>query len=163
MKYVLLPNLFSFLNLTNSFLNLFSKLGVGSWSIIFDFSICSSIFWMASFSLITTNPVPLLNGYILMFLSCFILVSVFLSAKLRLFLCFFFKSLVIILPIFCRSDYTILNCPSCSKSNAQFSVIGIMSMYDLFLFSVGTNLGPKFRSLILFWSNSSSVRFTRLS
>ena len=96
-------------------------------------------------------------------LSCFILVSAFLSAKLRLFLCFFFKSLVIILLIFCCSDYTILNCPSCSKSNAQFSVIGIMSMHDLFLFFVGTNLGPKFKSLILFWSNSSSVRFTRPS
>ena len=115
---------------------------------------------MAPFYLITMNSVPLSNGYILMFLSCFILVSVFLSAKLKLFLCSFFKSLVITLLIFCRSDSETQNFPSRSKSNAQISVVCIMFMYGLFLFSVGTNLGPKFESLILFSSSSSSVRLT---
>ena len=47
---------------------MFSKVGIGSWSIIFYCPICSSILWMASFSLITTNPVTLSNGYVLMFL-----------------------------------------------------------------------------------------------
>ena len=65
------------------------------------------------------NPVSLSNGCILMFLSCFISVSAFVLAKLKLFLCLFFKSLVIILLIFCCSDSAILNLPSRSKSQGR--------------------------------------------
>ena len=100
---------------------------------------------------------------IFMFLSCFISVSAFLSAKLKFFLCFFFKSLVIILVTFCRSNSTTLNFPSRSKSNAQISAFWIMSMYGLFLYSVSTNLGPIFKSFILFSCNSFPLRFTTTS
>ena len=98
--------------------------------------------------------------YMLTFFSCFISVSAFILTKLKLLLYFSFKSLVTILLIFCRSDSAMLNFSSRPKSNAQFSVVWIMYMYGFYLFSIGTNLGPKFKSFILFSSNSSPVRFT---
>ena len=99
---------------------------------------------MASFSLITTNPVPLSNGYILVFV-------MFHFDK-----CLSFSKAYVVLMFFFQSN----NSASCSKSNAQIFAVWIMSMYGLFLFCVGTNLGPKFKTLIVFTSNSSLVRFT---
>ena len=60
------------------------------------------------------------NGCILMFLSCFISVSACLSAKLKLFLCFFFESLVIILLIFCHSDSVLSVMVALSESYLKY-------------------------------------------
>ena len=80
-----------------------------------------------------------------MFLSCCILVSAFLSAKFKLFLCFSFKSLVIILFIFCRSDSAILNFPSRSK-NFVVSILPSEKTFEIYIFVI-----VYFHIFIHFW------------
>ena len=77
-KYSLSVNFFSLLSPHNIFWILLVNFVVGSFSAIFAFPSCSSIFYTAFFSDNTTNPEPLSNGQIVVSLLTFICTNAFL-------------------------------------------------------------------------------------
>ena len=106
-----------------------------------------------------TNPDLLSDGYTFKFVLFFISLIAFVCLIVKLFRCFLFTSFDSILLTPCCNLSAFSKYPSFSSSSAQIYVVWMMSMYGRCLLYVGTNFGPKFKSCILFPSNSVPVRF----